>query len=216
MEEHHMRIQRTVRYYQSGEAHSKGELVMALHGYTQHPKFFLRKMESLASSQRILVAPEGLHRLYVSGNSGRVGASWMTKEDRLNDIQDYCLYLHQLTEVSDFKLPERKILLGFSQGAATAIRFFCAYPTAFSKLILWAGAVPPDLSLPENKEVLNSVGIDLVIGDQDEFIKESDVFEMKEVLDKEGVRYRLHRFEGKHDLDVEVLKTILDEYSVSS
>ncbi|MFT4778648.1 MAG: putative esterase [Flavobacteriales bacterium] len=209
MEENHMRIQRTVRYYQTGESSAEGELLMALHGYSQHPKFFLRKIESLAGPNRIIVAPEGLHRMYVNGNSGRVGSSWMTKEDRLNDIEDYCLYLWQLAELPNFKQPKQKTLLGFSQGASAAIRLFCAYPLLFSKLILWAGAVPPDLSLPENKSVLNAVGIDLVIGDQDEFIKESDVLEIRDVLDKEGIHYRLHRFEGKHDLDVKILRQIL-------
>lgn len=211
MEEHHLQIQRTVRYFTEGTPQKEGEMLMALHGYTQHPKFFLKKMSTLANHQRLIVAPEGLHRLYIKGNSGRVGASWMTKEDRLNDIADYCNYLNQLITLPNVGLPSKRTLLGFSQGAATAIRFYCAYPENFSRLILWAGAVPPDLSLPENKEVLNHVGIDLVVGDKDEFIAQSDVHEIKSVLDAAGIVYRFHSFHGTHDLNIPLLTSLLEQ-----
>ena len=35
------------------------------------------------------MAPEGLSRFYLEGFSGKVGATWMTREDRLNDIDNY-------------------------------------------------------------------------------------------------------------------------------
>ena len=51
--------------------------------------------------QRLIVAPEALSRFYVE-SSGKthadthVGASWMTREDRLSDIEDYVEYLDAL------------------------------------------------------------------------------------------------------------------------
>src|SRR3989442_12895857 len=47
---------------------------------------------------RLLVAPEGLSRFYVREMSEpvadrKVGASWMTREDRLQGIPDYVRYL---------------------------------------------------------------------------------------------------------------------------
>src|ERR1051325_10016453 len=45
--------------------------------------------------RRRLVAPEGLSRFYLSerATERRVGASWMTREDRLAEIADYLGYL---------------------------------------------------------------------------------------------------------------------------
>lgn len=182
---------------------------MALHGYGQHPKFFLRKFEVLAGEHCGVLAPEGLHRFYTSGSSGRVGASWMTKEDRLNDIQDNHSYLSGLLHTPPFNLPQRKVLLGFSQGAATAVRFFCSTHLHFERLILWAGSFPPDLSLPENLQRLNEVGIDIVVGNDDEFIRSRDIQHVAELLDEAGVNYRLHYFEGKHEMHMPTLQKIL-------
>lgn len=208
MNEHHLSIQRTMRFYSAGEVQA-GQQIFALHGYSQHPKFFLRKFESLAGSDRLIVAPEGLHRFYIQGHSGRVGASWMTKEDRLNDIADNIAYLDKLVEHFAAKAADERVLMGFSQGTATAVRYFCATDKHFDKLILWAGSFPPDLPLPENRERLNSIGIDVVIGDDDEFIHEKHIVELTQLFDQAGVKYRLHRFEGGHDLDLNTLKALL-------
>lgn len=215
VEEHHIRVKRTLRYYTAGNPDA-GKKLFALHGYSQHPKYFLRKIASLGGQDLELIAPEGLHRFYIHGHSGRVGASWMTKEDRENDIADNIAYLDQLVdELAARPIPmpreatDERILMGFSQGTATAVRYFCATQHAFDKLILWAGSFPPDLSLPDNRDKLNTVGIDLVVGDEDEFIHSEHILELKSLFDHEGISYRIHRFRGGHDLDLNTLQALL-------
>ncbi len=198
--EHHIQVARTLRFFTAGEIHAEGRLIIALHGYGQHPLFFLKKLEVLAGNRSLVVAPEGLHRFYTQGMSGRVGASWMTKEDRLNDIADQYTYINQLLEQPHWNVAER-ILLGFSQGAAAAVRFFCADEQhRFTRLVLWAGSFPPDLPLPENAERLNAVGIDVVIGSADEFMQQNDVDDLMQRFEAANIRYRLHTFDGNHDL----------------
>ena len=66
------------------------------------PQYFIKKFEQLKRPEILFVAPEGLHRFYLKGNAGRVGSSWMTKEDRLNDIDDYNRMLDQVAkEISE-------------------------------------------------------------------------------------------------------------------
>ena len=80
----------------------------------------------------------GTARYYLEGAHGRVGASWMTKEAREDDIVDYVRYLDALS--AELRLTERRpVLLGFSQGVATASRWVAMGQTAFSRLILWSG-----------------------------------------------------------------------------
>jgi len=207
--EHHIQVARTLRYFAAGEAHTEGRLIMALHGYGQHPQFFIKKLTGLAGKRSLVVAPEGLHRFYTNGMSGRVGASWMTKEDRLNDIADQYTYLDQLLKQPQWNVQER-VLLGFSQGAAAAVRFFCAdTEKRFHRLVLWAGSFPPDLPLPENAERLNTVGVDLVIGSEDEFIKQHDVDDLRLRFEVANIQYRMHFFEGKHELNETMLSQLL-------
>lgn len=209
IQENHIRVQRTLRYYSTGELHPQGSLIMALHGYGQHPKYFLNKLTSLAGPRSFIVAPEGLHRFYTHGMSGRVGASWMTKEDRLNDIADQYNFFDQLLEQENWQVSEH-ILLGFSQGAAAAVRFFCSDDQRrFNRLILWSGSFPPDLPLPENADRLNTVGIDVVIGDNDEFIQQQQVEALTDRFEAANIQYRLHVFQGKHDLHEATLQALL-------
>ncbi len=207
--EHHITVARTLRYYTRGEISAQKPLLTMLHGYAQHPGFFIRKVEDLVSDGWGIVAPEGLHRFYVSGSSGRVGASWMTKEDRLIDIDDHIAYLEQLHLTEPMAFAEQRVLLGFSQGAAAAVRFFCASNVHFERLVLWAGSFPPDVGLPEFGKRFESSQIDLVIGVNDDIVPPTVYDQLQRELETAGAAVRLHHFEGKHDLHLPALRKVL-------
>ena len=63
---------KTFRYETLNEEKSPKKIIYALHGYGQLSKYFIRKFESI-SDDYLIVAPEGMHRFYKNGNSGRVG-----------------------------------------------------------------------------------------------------------------------------------------------
>ncbi|NBY39867.1 MAG: hypothetical protein EBQ66_02935 [Flavobacteriia bacterium] len=88
-------------------------LVIALHGYGQLAAYFIQKFKSLSPTLFVL-APEGPHRFYLEGSSGRVGASWMTKEARELDIENNLAWLNALMLDFTSKHSFDKIsLLGF-------------------------------------------------------------------------------------------------------
>ena len=123
---------------------------VVLHGYGQLAEFFVRKFGAIASEHRMIIAPEGLSRFYTQGFSGRVGASWMTREMRSEEIEDYLAYLDR---VYDEIPPEAQVyLLGFSQGAATAARWFYSGRRKLKGLVLWCGVFPPDLPEPQEPQ----------------------------------------------------------------
>ncbi|MBM3915983.1 MAG: hypothetical protein FJ349_00025 [Sphingomonadales bacterium] len=78
MFEQHLPFEQTRRYYQN-DLKGKDKIIFALHGYGQLGQFFFRQFNILNDNWGIVV-PEGPHRFYLEGSSGRVGASWMTKE----------------------------------------------------------------------------------------------------------------------------------------
>lgn len=198
--ENHLLIRKSARYFCSREMKpAEKEVVIVLHGYGQSAFHFLRKFDSISTDDRVVIAPEGLHRFYTQGFSGRVGASWMTKEDRLTDIEDYVRFLDDLVE--SLNMPDAKIVvIGFSQGAATAVRWICQGKSRVNKLIAWAGSFPTDLDFPNDASALNAVDLELVIGDQDEFIKSDHIKDMQHLLEKQSIVAQTHHFEGGHDI----------------
>lgn len=213
-EEHKIRVEKTARYFTAGcEATEAEELWIGLHGYGQLPQYFLRKFIPLDNGKRRFVAVEGLHRFYVEGTSGRVGASWMTKEARLDDIADQGRYLDQVLELLQQESSNLKRigLLGFSQGVSTSCRWMDhRMGKDIDHLICWAGSFPPDIDYALNKEAFDSVQFDAVFGDEDEYIPEEKLEELMSQLHAFDIRPELHRYQGGHSVDSNLLKTIIE------
>lgn len=210
MEEVRIAVARTARVFCIGPPIASASRVLyALHGYGQLPAYFLRKFEPLAEAGWTVVAPEGLHRFYTEGTSGRVGASWMTREDRATDIGDYLAYLAQVQE--RFPLPSngRAVLLGFSQGVATAARWAAAGGGPFERLILWAGVFPPDVDLGPDATRLRALPIDCVLGDADPFFGEGLIDETDARFQAAGVAVRTVRYSGGHAVCPDTLRSLL-------
>lgn len=203
---------RTARYYQLGELTERTRHIwFVCHGYGQLAAYFIRHFAVLIEADdTVIIAPEGLSRFYLQGNGGRVGASWMTREDRLAEIDDYVTYLDQLTETLLQKCPPDVAItvLGFSQGAATVSRWLARATLRPGRLILWAGAFPDDMDFAVATHLLQRLPVVLVCGDQDEFIKEADLQKQRDFLLRLGVEPAVLRFAGKHELNAAVLRQL--------
>lgn len=203
---------KTARFYCTSEDWEACTSVwIVLHGYGQLAKYFIRKFEVVATKQRLIVAPEAPHRFYLDGTHGRVGASWMTKEDRLTDIEDYVNYLdllaHEILDKTD--KPISINVVGFSQGASTAVRWACMGKHILDRLIIWAGAFPPDINFATDVQHLNKSQIDLVFGTKDQYYQSSQVEEIMNLMGSNGIEFRMHEFDGNHDIDSDMLNQLL-------
>ncbi|MES2619454.1 MAG: phospholipase, partial [Bacteroidota bacterium] len=90
MKENHIIINKTARFFTLGELNAKTKHVwIVLHGFGYDVKKFLSQFEPLLREEIFIIAPEALNRFYLKATAGLVGATWMTKEDRLNEIKDY-------------------------------------------------------------------------------------------------------------------------------
>ena len=101
---HSLHVRRTARYYTIGPIHGfPRELWIVAHGYAQLARRFVKWFSPLDDGTRLIVAPEGLSRFYLdpvaerrAQAEPRVGATWMTREDREAEIADYVSYLEHL------------------------------------------------------------------------------------------------------------------------
>jgi predicted esterase len=211
--QYYISIPYKARYFTHGNFSEKTKNIwFVCHGYGQLAEYFIRKFHVLNPQENFVIAPEGLHRFYLNGHNGRVGASWMTKEDRLMDIENYVHYLDAIYKETIKFTTAKIILLGFSQGAATASRWAAFGNSKFDKLILWAGVFPPDLPFEDCLVKINNLNPLLVVGTKDEFISAEELNEKTKWLDKEKINYKLIQFEGRHDIDNNVLIEIYQNY----
>lgn len=208
MEEHHIRVQRTARYHALGHVATARAIWIVLHGYGQLARYFLNKFDGL-QDELLIVAPEGLSRFYLDEAHQRVGATWMTREDREEEIADQCTYLDALV---DHVRGTRAIpvhVLGFSQGVATACRWSLKGRTQLERLVLWAGTIPPEPTYKELNAGWAGIPIDLVLGSTDPFADDKEFQAQMARLDAAGIPYKAHRFNGGHIVEPVLLGRLL-------
>ncbi|GCC50165.1 phospholipase [Chryseotalea sanaruensis] len=213
-----IRFDFTARYEVSGSIDVNTKKVwFVLHGYGQLAEYFLRKFKSLEEKGIYVIAPEGLSRFYIEdvtkrsqGGSQRVGATWMTRENRLVDIENYLTYLNTIyqQEIADRKDLDITVL-GFSQGAATASRWVLENQIQFNRLLLWAGMFPDDMDFAKGHEVLLNKKIQLVYGKQDPFLNDERLVHMETLTQKLNVPAEVITFDGGHEIDDATLERLV-------
>jgi predicted esterase len=221
MGEHHFPVTRTARYCQQGElSTSTRQLWLVCHGYGQLAAYFIRHFAFLAEADphTVVVAPEGLSRFYLQGTSGRVGASWMTSDDRLHEIADHVRFLNDLTAAL---LPQcapgvQVSVLGFSQGTATVSRWLTQAPFRPAQLILWGGNFPEDIAPEAATRLLTGLPLHLVVGNADPYFSDERVAQQEAQLRALGGQPQVIRFEGRHELNRPVLQRLTLPISAQS
>ncbi len=229
MIEHHLTVQRTARYYTIGELTDQTTHIwFCLHGFGQLASFFSKKFTGLDDGKTLVVVPEGLSRLYLNGEYKRIGASWMTREDKQHEINDFMAYLNTLYDTvlngrnaADFHIT----LLGFSQGAATVCRWLNGGATRpgestapadqpghirADRLILWAGFFSNGISDVINPAKLANVETHYVYGKQDEYfelIGDVDAYKARLLTDVPNLK--ITAFDGGHRVEPEVLRQLV-------
>ncbi|MCF8241266.1 MAG: hypothetical protein K9J16_07755 [Melioribacteraceae bacterium] len=216
----HITIKKSARYYRLGTFSSKTKSVwFVLHGYGQLAGDFINIFEKFVNDETVIIAPEGTHRFYLKGFSGKVGASWMTKEDWEKDIEDNNAYLTSLISKIKIQLSNQNVkfnALGFSQGTATLMRWFSQEQVDFNQIILWGGGLPHDVELTGIKEKSADTKITICIGNHDQFIKPEKVDEEIERVKSAGINCSFINYEGGHNIDLELLGKIFNQSLINS
>jgi predicted esterase len=188
---------------------------MVFHGYAMLSEFFIKKFEVLNDGETLVIAPEALNRFYITENFSRVGASWMTKEDRENDITENNRYIESLYQNivsqighSNFDLN----VLGFSQGSPTACRWVFSSSLKVKNLLIWAGDIPNDTLIEQNKLQWDSFNTYLVMGEKDQLITKELSLKFQKVISDYKLDYKLVKYDGDHRIFPDVLKGISDKF----
>ena len=218
-EQRHIAVTRTARYYVLGEPGDHIEDVwFVCHGYGQLASDFIGEFECIADRRRLIVAPEALSRYYISTGPGfhaadaKIGATWMTREDREAEIADYVSYLDDLYAEIMADIGHRRVsvtVLGFSQGGATANRWLTAGSSRADRLLMWGCLLASDSDLNQAAGFFRDVGLTLVYGLRDQFANTGMIADYESLLKSHGVPYNVVTFDGGHRMDRETLRQLV-------
>lgn len=208
-QEQHVYTRLKARYFTLGKLQQETPAIwLVCHGYGQLAPYFIRHFQPLADAGHFVIAPEGLSRFYLEGFRGRVGASWMTKEDRQSDIDNYVQYLSAVYSAATEGFSTIPLhLLGFSQGVATISRWATLSGISFRQLVLWAGVFPPDLPLDLSAAALANCKVSVVYGTRDPFLEQARIDEQLLLLKNMNLQPEIISYNGKHEISGAVLKS---------
>jgi len=213
MQTHTFKTPRTAHIYTHNIASEKTKYIWFVgHGYGQLASSIIRKFMHLYD-EHYVVSVEGLSRFYFNFERGVVGASWMTKNDRLNEIDDYVYYLDNVYAqfVTQNANPKTKIIfLGFSQGGICFARWMSISKPRCDYFISWGSALPDDVDYNHTQiaNYFKAIKISFICGTNDEFFYEERMNKYKDFLKTLPFAVEQITFEGKH----EILVPVLDDY----
>ncbi len=209
--ENFIKIEKIARYYTNNPVLKNVNCVwIVIHGYAELAREFINQFNFLSGENILLIAPEGLSKFYFRN---KIGASWMTKEDRLNEINDYTNYLENVFNdiKSKYDLCESQInLLGFSQGVHTAVRWFIKSNYHFDNLILCSSEFPRDADFKKLREKLSKSVLIYITGSHDEVVSQKSIDESFTLLKSNDIKFKEIIFEGKHEIPKETLKNLFN------
>ncbi len=199
----HIQVTKTARYFTLGELNENTrEVWFVLHGYAQLASDFIKDFECLDNGTRFIVAPEGLNKFYARGFGGKPAASWMTSEDRENEIIDYINYLNTLYKSLNIPLHVKVKVLGFSQGVATASRFIHHTQQKIDAFIIYAGEIASELINPISNPI-SKLPITYITGKNDPFITPEKQHKIYDLMNH--LHAKIIEFSGGHEIKKEVL-----------
>lgn len=220
-EQRHIRVSRSARYAVLGSLDGPlSEVWIVCHGQGQLAARFLSRFLPLQRDDRLFIAPEALSRYYLTppkagphAPNAPVGATWMTSEDRENEIEDYVGYLDSLHDELFSIVPRQKVrlcVLGFSQGTATVVRWVTRGHVQPDRVVLWAGMLPPELTAESAAALARRAPVTVAFGRQDEFATPELVAAQEARLNELGIRYDMTRFDGGHEILPDALRGVAD------
>lgn len=177
------------------------------HGLGFLSRYFIQYFNELNADENYIIAPQAQSKHYLKNQFKHVGASWLTKENTLNEIPNVLNYLdsvHEQEQIS--KLDVNVIILGFSQGVSIATRWIAQRQIKCNTLVLYAGKLPREFS---KSDFITIPQIKLIVGDADAYVT-------PEIL-KEEITYANQLFEnrvshitfkGGHELKRDIINSL--------
>lgn len=171
------------------------------HGMGHLSRYFIKQFESLPSTTNYIIAPQAPSKYYINPTYKRVGASWLTKENTIDEMENIVSYFDAIFKNQRLNSNPNLILLGYSQGVSVAIRYAARREIQFKEMWLVAGGIPKELNQSDFSYLKSNPPVKFFYGNKDEYLNETRIREESTKLTQLFRNSEIHEFEGTHDFD---------------
>ena len=179
--------------------------LVVLHGYGQLARYFIKKFEGITSYD--IVAVQAPNLFYLNGFSGRVGANWLTKENREAGIEVQRKMLTSLANELNKSYASFSMCC-FSQGVATGSRWLMWNALQFEKVLFYAGEIAPEAIAYLSDHTTDN--LQFVVGENDEFFTADKIRAYHKKLELEGLQINIDKVKGAHSVEIQVVLSCFD------
>lgn len=178
------------------------------HGMGYLSRYFLKYFKHLNPEENYIVAPQAQSKYYQGSKFNHVGASWLTKENTANEMNNVLHYFDAIFEQEHILNAKNLIVFGYSQGVSVAMRYVAKRQIQCSQLVLHSGGIPKEL---ERKDFLFFKGrTRLIYGTKDDYLDETRIAQERSkatALFKNAIE--IIPFEGIHEVNTILIENVV-------
>ena len=131
----------------------------------------------------------------------------MTRADRLAEIDDFCRYLDLVHDHVRRVAPNALLVcFGFSQGAATVMRWLDRSRPPRGPIVLWSGTPPEDIDY-RPRSYFEQIPLLVRWGDADPLVQWERA---RQRFGEVGLPYEFEAFAGRHRIEPEPLRQVAE------
>ena len=174
---------------------------LVFHGMGYLSKYFIKYFEELNSDENYIIAPQAPSKYYMGKDFKHVGASWLTRENTINDTTNILAYVDAVFSAEMREEPPRFIVLGYSQGVSIALRWLASRRINCDHLILHSGGIPKELKSEDFSYADPNTKVTYIYGNKDQYITEArKTEEYLKGTELFGNRLEILVFKGVHEV----------------
>lgn len=184
-------------------------LLIALHGYGQSCKGFIRNFERLREHNFLVVAPQAVNQFY--WEQGKVGFTWVTRymrEQTMSHTMDYLGRVVGAVKEQYAFDPKRVYLFGFSNGVAMSFRLGASGAVQPAGIVGCCGDLPKDVE--SQLDGLERFPVLLLHGEEDTMVHAEKTREAEVALRAHDYEVETVYFPAGHELRPEELDRVCE------
>ncbi|PQB04200.1 alpha/beta hydrolase [Aureitalea marina] len=145
---------------------------MVFHGMGYLSRYFIRHFKNLDPVKNYIIAPQAPSKYYQGPDFKHVGASWLTREDTVNETDNVLNYVEGVWQAELAHTNCELIVLGYSQGVSIATRWLAKYQRRCDQLIIHSGGLPKELTAKDFSHFQETTKVHYVFGNSDPYINQ--------------------------------------------
>lgn len=181
------------------------------HGMGYLSKYFINYFNELDADENYIIAPQAQSKYYIPPKLKHVGASWLTKENTLNETENVMRYFDAVLEKELIPNEKNLIVLGYSQGVSVALRYIAKRQIQCSQIVIMSGGIPKELMAADFNFLNINTNISLIYGDQDHYLSEDRIHQEKNrAFELFGhLNLKIIPFVGSHEVNKEIINNLV-------